>query len=761
MKGRVVAFGGFILAGLLALSQGVVAQNASRGQGQIAFISTREGEFKLFVMNADGSSVKLLADMNANHPVWSPDGRRILFSSGEGEEVHLYTVDASGGGLRQITSGQTYNYGASWSPDGTRIVFASRTKGKPFSLYIAKADGSGKRRLTNNLEGDCNPAWSPDGRRIAFERHTPDHSHIAVISPEGTNVVALTPKNDLFYDPAWSPDGARLAFGRLHEGEKEICVMNADGTGLATVFSTPGPFPDFSPSWSPDGKHLIASGNLQGNAISLYTIRADGSDLKRLTSTRFVDSSPSWSPVGKTVAAAQAPATAQASLPPEAQEAIEKGWAAAKKQEYKLALRHFDEARKTAPYAPEVLFNLGLAESKIPGRELAAMVWFKAFLAASPDAPQAQKVRDLYSQSEAAVVGTIRKLIDLEKDVAMKRPEGNKLSAFWKDATLRGIVEYQLRLGDIAGARQTAQLTQDPEAFNREVAVYKAKIGDVKGALEAAELVAQDNRCYTYDSIATYQAEMGDVAGALKTRELARRWGDCASNFEQYVAEARVKMGDIEAAVKGAELSGRVDMDSLFLRIGREQSKKGDVKGVMEAAKRLSYSVNEWLVPSYIAEAQTRKGDIEAALHTAKSLKDRSRDIVLDKIAYVLALKGDIRGARQTVAQISDPSIKEEIQRKIHIVSALLDTKNSGSLRERVDILLGFQEIIDILNSPKYPWFTDLPAYLKSLNTIQDPADIVWGVERVVAGELYATNPEKAGMLPTWERVKHLGKKGE
>ena len=68
--------------------------------------------------------------------------------------------------------------------------------------------------------------------------------------------------------------------------------------------------------------------------------------------------------------AALAQTNAPAPLPPAAQEALNKGITAAKLPDYLLAIRYFEEARKLAPDAPIVFLNLGLAESKIPGREL-------------------------------------------------------------------------------------------------------------------------------------------------------------------------------------------------------------------------------------------------------------------------------------------------------------------------------------------------------------------------------------------------------
>ncbi|MGP1614723.1 MAG: tetratricopeptide repeat protein, partial [Pollutimonas bauzanensis] len=82
----------------------------------------------------------------------------------------------------------------------------------------------------------------------------------------------------------------------------------------------------------------------------------------------------------------QSKAPTPAPLPPAAQEALNKGIIAAKVPDYPLAIRYFEEARKLAPDAPVVYLNLGLAESKIPSRELRAIAWFGVYLAAYPDA---------------------------------------------------------------------------------------------------------------------------------------------------------------------------------------------------------------------------------------------------------------------------------------------------------------------------------------------------------------------------------------
>src|SRR5689334_14072153 len=80
-------------------------------------------------------------------------------------------------------------------------------------------------------------------------------------------------------------------------------------------------------------------------------------------------------------------------LPPAAQQAFDKGLLAMKTPDYLLAAQYFQEARQIAPAAPEVFLNFGLAESKIPSRELRALAWFGAYLAASPNGSNAPTAR--------------------------------------------------------------------------------------------------------------------------------------------------------------------------------------------------------------------------------------------------------------------------------------------------------------------------------------------------------------------------------
>jgi Tol biopolymer transport system component len=107
-----------------------------------------------------------------------------------------------------------------------------------------------------------------------------------------------TEANDMW--PAWSPDGTRIAFQSDRSGGlSDIYVINVDGSGLLRLTYDPVPAitNEVHPAWSPDGTRIAFTSNLNGH-YDIYTVRPDGSDLRRITSTTDSDLEPSWSPDG-------------------------------------------------------------------------------------------------------------------------------------------------------------------------------------------------------------------------------------------------------------------------------------------------------------------------------------------------------------------------------------------------------------------------------------------------------------------------------
>lgn len=181
----------------------------------------------------------------------------------------------------------------SFSPDGRRLVLdGTRTATGPredFDVQLVHLDGSGRRWLTHGAARDTNGTWSPDGRTILFQRRLGEGpSSIWTIRPDGTAERRL----GLGSDPSFSPSGRRIAFAR----DGDVYSMRRDGTDMRRLSHRPN---DESPSdWSPDGRQILFTVfSRTAHRATVWTMHADGTGGRRLTHGSY-DVAAAWSPDG-------------------------------------------------------------------------------------------------------------------------------------------------------------------------------------------------------------------------------------------------------------------------------------------------------------------------------------------------------------------------------------------------------------------------------------------------------------------------------
>ena len=275
--------------------------------GEVVF-SRRSGTNTAHIstIRADGRGFKRITSGAYDYdPAWSPDGTRIAFASDRGHDVpNVYVMDADGKNVVRLTdsSGRGGSYAPTWSPDGTQIAFARSDGAANENIYVIGADGTGLRRLTASRARDTSPAWSPvplpesEETQIAFVSDRTGQPEIYIMRTDGSREYRLTGKwgsrSTGFWAPAWSPDARWLALA----GTGGIFLFSI-GTGVAKKLrGTRGG--DSEPAWAPDGKTIVFAGGNRGAGTALYTIRSDGSGLRRLTRPRPLrhDVSPAWRP---------------------------------------------------------------------------------------------------------------------------------------------------------------------------------------------------------------------------------------------------------------------------------------------------------------------------------------------------------------------------------------------------------------------------------------------------------------------------------
>ena len=217
---------------------------------RIAFYSDRDGDYELYLMNADGSGVAKLTedDVPEGRPSFSPDGAQLAFAAGEGEQAEIWTIGVDGANLTQLTQNGQQDSAPSWSPDGTQIAF-SRFDGTDYELWTMAADGSGELQLTDNTANDDAPSWSPDGSLIVFASNRQNANYdIWTMAADGSSSARLATASREDGLPAFFGDGSRIVFDSSRDGDFEVFLMNADGSAQTQV--TDDLTPDFEPDVS-------------------------------------------------------------------------------------------------------------------------------------------------------------------------------------------------------------------------------------------------------------------------------------------------------------------------------------------------------------------------------------------------------------------------------------------------------------------------------------------------------------------------------
>ena len=279
-----------VVAALVVPLVSLVAPSAeaSASNGRIGFSSERTGQFVLYSMLSDGSSVQSLSTPGAGHIDWSPDGSEIVYE----QAGTLYVANADGTGRVPVTTG----YRPDWSPDGTQLAYSRND-----DIWTVASNGSSAPvQLTGDgvASSDDSAAWSPDGTKIAFQSYRTGDPEIHVMDADGGNLSRLTTSPGVDWYAAWSPDGTKIAFTTYRDGNSEVYVMNSDGTGATNLTNSASSVDEF-PAWSPDGTALAFASTRDGN-FEIYTMNADGTGVTRLTNSPGRDFFPDWQPVPET-----------------------------------------------------------------------------------------------------------------------------------------------------------------------------------------------------------------------------------------------------------------------------------------------------------------------------------------------------------------------------------------------------------------------------------------------------------------------------
>ncbi len=244
----------------------------------VVFARHRANTIFLFLRDVQtGREERLTSHQSPEYDaVFSPDGKEMLFSfdktspnQGDIEVYQLKLADRKWTPLATTQGALSHEESPCWSPDGKRFAFTSTRHGNQ-ELYVADIAGGEWRRLTDDPAIDAHPAWSPDGKTIAFATNRWGDLEIALINPDGSNLRRLTESRGLDDYPAWSPDGRFVAFLSKRDGNDEIYVQPLNGPARNV---TRDPAIDTFPTWTADGRIGFVSNRDGGFEIYLLDCR--------------------------------------------------------------------------------------------------------------------------------------------------------------------------------------------------------------------------------------------------------------------------------------------------------------------------------------------------------------------------------------------------------------------------------------------------------------------------------------------------------
>jgi eukaryotic-like serine/threonine-protein kinase len=227
----------------------------------IYFSSMRGGSSALWRIAAKGGAQEriTLGTGPEAEPNLGPSGQRIAYSTLL-VNPDVVILDLETGASTRIP-GLREEHEPTFSPDGRRLVFSSDRSGS-YDLWVQRLEGGRLEgepvRLTEQPGNENVPAFSPDGRWIAYGRVLEGQRDIWIVPSTGGQPTRFTEDAAVDVEPAWSPDGSRIAFVSNRSGGYHLWaapVSDAKPAGEAVPL-TSGDWTDRFPTWSPDGDSM-------------------------------------------------------------------------------------------------------------------------------------------------------------------------------------------------------------------------------------------------------------------------------------------------------------------------------------------------------------------------------------------------------------------------------------------------------------------------------------------------------------------------
>jgi TolB protein len=265
----------------------VQALTGARGiaSTKIAFVGTRTGKKEIYTCDADGSNlVQLTHDGTISvSPGISPDGQSLVYTGYQSGYADVYRIALGSGSRSRIVKFPGTNSGAKFSPDGGRLALTLSKDGNP-EIYVTSSGGGSPRRITHTPGVESSPTWSPDGTELIYSSDDSGTPQLYRVSASGGSPQRLSTGFGYNTAPNWSPDGKKVAFNTRGGGSFSVAILDLQNNSVRTVGEGEGP------AWGADSRHLIfASGS------SLVMLDTQNGTRTSIVSGAGKISEPTWS----------------------------------------------------------------------------------------------------------------------------------------------------------------------------------------------------------------------------------------------------------------------------------------------------------------------------------------------------------------------------------------------------------------------------------------------------------------------------------